>query len=79
MPCRLAPPLPVTRNFWPALLLLSPALFFVVVFVAFPLGLELWFSVSNAQVGELGAAPVALLGAFLADTFSRGLGTGVVE
>ncbi len=45
----------ITRNFWPALLLLSPALFFVVVFVAFPLGLELWFSVSNAQVGELGS------------------------
>ena len=44
-----------TRNFWPALLLLSPALFFVVVFIAFPLGLELWFSVSNAQVGELGS------------------------
>ena len=44
-----------SRNFWPALLLLSPALFFVVVFIAFPLGLELWFSVSNAQVGELGS------------------------
>ena len=27
----------------------------------------------------LGVAPVALLGAFFADTFSRGLGTGVVE
>jgi multiple sugar transport system permease protein len=38
----------------PVLLLLSPALFFVVVFIAFPLGLETWFSVSNAQVGELG-------------------------
>jgi multiple sugar transport system permease protein len=37
------------------LLLLSPALLFVVAFVAFPLGLELWFSVSNAQVGELGS------------------------
>ena len=37
------------------LLLLSPALFFVVVFIAFPLGLEMWFSVSNAQVGELGS------------------------
>ena len=36
------------------LLLLSPALIFVVVFIAFPLGLETWFSVSNAQVGELG-------------------------
>jgi multiple sugar transport system permease protein len=43
------------RNFWPALLLLSPALLFVVAFIAFPLGLELWFSVSNAQVGELGS------------------------
>src|SRR5260370_16672053 len=50
--CRLAPPL--RRKFWPALLLLSPALLFVVAFIAFPLGLELWFSVSNAQVGELG-------------------------
>src|SRR5260370_291263 len=55
MRCRLAPPLRTSRNFWPALLLLSPALFFVVVFVAFPLGLEVWFSVSNAQVGELGS------------------------
>src|SRR5258708_18181196 len=55
MRCRLAPPLRNSRNFWPALLLLSPALFFVVVFVAFPLGLEVWFSVSNAQVGELGS------------------------
>lgn len=27
----------------------------------------------------LGVAPVALLGAFFADTFSRGLGTGVIE
>ncbi|HEX2712768.1 MAG TPA: sugar ABC transporter permease [Candidatus Acidoferrales bacterium] len=45
----------ISRNFWPALLLLSPALFFVLVFVAFPVGLELWFSVSNAQVGELGS------------------------
>ena len=44
-----------SRNFWQVLLLLSPALFFVVVFVAFPLGLEVWFSVSNAQVGELGS------------------------
>ena len=44
-----------SRNFWPALLLLSPALFFVVAFIAFPLGLELWFSVSSAQVGELGS------------------------
>src|SRR5260370_16581335 len=50
--CRLAPPL--RRKFWPALLLLSPALLFVVAFIAFPLGLELWFSVSNAQVGDLG-------------------------
>jgi multiple sugar transport system permease protein len=38
----------------PVFLLLSPALFFVVAFIAFPLGLETWFSVSNAQVGELG-------------------------
>ncbi len=38
----------------PVLLLLSPALLFVVAFIAFPLGLETWFSVSNAQVGELG-------------------------
>jgi multiple sugar transport system permease protein len=44
-----------SRNFWPAFLLLSPALFFVVAFIAFPLGLETWFSVSNAQVGELGS------------------------
>ena len=44
-----------SRNFWQVLLLLSPALFFLVVFVAFPLGLEVWFSVSNAQVGELGS------------------------
>jgi multiple sugar transport system permease protein len=44
-----------SRNFWQVLLLLSPALFFVVVFIAFPLGLEMWFSVSNAQVGELGS------------------------
>ena len=43
------------RNFGPALLQLSPALFFVVAFIAFPLGLEMWFSVSNAQVGELGS------------------------
>jgi multiple sugar transport system permease protein len=55
MHCRLTPTLRASRNFWPALLLLSPALFFVLVFVAFPLGLELWFSVSNAQVGELGS------------------------
>jgi multiple sugar transport system permease protein len=39
----------------PVLLLLSPALLFVVAFIAFPLGLELWFSVSNAQLGELGS------------------------
>lgn len=39
----------------PVLLWLSPALFFVVAFIAFPLGLETWFSVSNAQVGELGS------------------------
>ena len=44
-----------SRNSTPALLMLSPAVFFVVVFIAFPLGLELWFSVSNAQVGELGS------------------------
>jgi len=44
-----------SRNFWPALLLPSPALLFVVAFIAFPLGLELWFSVSSAQVGELGS------------------------
>lgn len=50
-----APPWRTPHNFWPVLLLLSPALFFVVVFVAFPLGLETWFSVSNAQVGELGS------------------------
>ena len=43
------------RNFLPVLLLLSPALLFVVAFIAFPLGLEAWFSVSNAQVGELGS------------------------
>ncbi len=49
-----APPSRNLRSPWPALLLLSPALFFVVAFIAFPLGLELWFSVSNAQVGELG-------------------------
>jgi multiple sugar transport system permease protein len=43
------------RNPWPVLALLSPALLFVVAFIAFPLGLEMWFSVSNAQVGELGS------------------------
>ena len=43
------------RNFGPVFLLLSPALFFVVLFIAFPLGLEAWFSVSNAQLGELGS------------------------
>jgi multiple sugar transport system permease protein len=53
--CRLAPLLRISRNFWSVLLLLSPALFFVVGFIAFPLGLELWFSISNAQVGELGS------------------------
>ena len=36
-------------------LLLSPAVLFVVFFIAFPLGLELWFSVSNAQLGEIGS------------------------
>ena len=45
----------VARVPWSPLLLLSPALLFVVVFIAFPLGIELWFSVSNAQVGELGS------------------------
>jgi multiple sugar transport system permease protein len=40
---------------WPAVLLLSPALLFVVVFIAFPLGSEVWFSLSNAQVGEIGS------------------------
>ena len=39
----------------PVLLMLSPALLFVVAFIGFPLGLEVWFSVSNAQVGELGS------------------------
>jgi len=39
----------------PAALLLSPALLFVVVFIAFPLGAEAWFSISNAQVGEIGS------------------------
>jgi len=34
---------------------LSPALLFVVVFIAFPLGSEVWFSLSNAQVGEIGS------------------------
>src|SRR5260370_1590266 len=51
--CRLAPPL--RRNFWPALLLLSPAVLFVGALFACPLVLELWFSVSNAHVGELGS------------------------
>jgi multiple sugar transport system permease protein len=36
------------------LLLYSPALLFVVVFIAFPLGMEVWLSASNAQVGEIG-------------------------
>jgi multiple sugar transport system permease protein len=49
-----APPLP-SRIPWPAVLLLSPALVFVVVFIAFPLGSEVWFSLSNAQVGEIGS------------------------
>ncbi len=36
------------------LLLLAPALLFVLGVVAYPLGLELWFSVSDAEVGGLG-------------------------
>lgn len=44
-----------SRNFWQVFLLLSPAVLFVVFFIAFPLGLELWFSVSNAQLGEIGS------------------------
>lgn len=35
-------------------LLLSPALLFVVAFIAYPLALETWFSLSNAQLGEPG-------------------------
>jgi multiple sugar transport system permease protein len=50
-----APPMQNLRRSWPAVLLLSPALLFVVVFIAFPLGAEAWFSVSNAQVGEIGS------------------------
>jgi len=50
-----APPLRNSRSPWPAVLLLSPALLFVVVFIAFPLGSEVWFSLSNAQVGEIGS------------------------
>ena len=50
-----APPMRNLRRSWPAVLLLSPALLFVVVFIAFPLGAEAWFSVSNAQVGEIGS------------------------
>jgi len=34
---------------------LSPAFLFVIVFIAFPLGSEVWFSLSNAQVGEIGS------------------------
>jgi multiple sugar transport system permease protein len=36
------------------LLLLAPALLIMLGAIAYPLGLELWFSVSDAQVGELG-------------------------
>ena len=50
-----APPSWNARIPWPAVLLLSPALLFVVVFIAFPLGSEVWFSLSNAQVGEIGS------------------------
>lgn len=50
-----APPLRNSSSPWAAVLLLSPALLFVVVFIAFPLGSEVWFSVSNAQVGEIGS------------------------
>src|SRR5258708_28423920 len=35
-------------------LLLSPALLFVVAFIPYPLALETWFSLSNAQLGEPG-------------------------
>ena len=49
-----APPLPTSRIPWPALLPLSPAFAFVIVFIAFPLGSEVWFSLSNAQIGEIG-------------------------
>jgi len=50
-----APPqVPMSRAPWPALLLLSPAFLFVIVFIAFPLGSEVWFSLSNAQIGEMG-------------------------
>jgi ABC-type sugar transport system permease subunit len=72
------------------------------VLVAFPFGLELWSSVSKAQVRELGdfvglanvghlvqlaTYPDALVNTCLHGgainytriTFSRGLGTGVVE
>jgi len=38
----------------PALLLLSPALIFVLGAIAYPLVLEVWFSFSDAEVGELG-------------------------
>jgi multiple sugar transport system permease protein len=50
-----APPSVNLYSPWPPILLLSPALLFVVVFIAFPLGSEVWFSVSNAQVGEIGS------------------------
>lgn len=49
------PQLPISRTPWTALLLLSPAFLFVIVFIAFPLGSEVWFSLSNAQIGEIGS------------------------
>src|SRR5260370_31249003 len=35
-------------------LLLAPALFFVIGVIAYPLGLAVWFSFTDAQVGEAG-------------------------
>ncbi len=45
---------PTSRR-WLALLLLSPALVFVLGAIAYPIAIEFWFSLSNAQVGERGS------------------------
>lgn len=44
----------VARRFPLGLVLLAPALAFAFGALAYPIALELWFSVSDAQVGELG-------------------------
>lgn len=49
-----ASPLRLTSGQLTALALLVPAIAFVIGTIAYPLGLEVWLSLSNAQVGELG-------------------------